>query len=62
MPKQTNTTARAIHDLLEMYVTEIKEYFKDGVPQDEWEDDILTKSEALLEEAQIILEETESSY
>jgi hypothetical protein len=62
MPKQTNTTARAIHSLLESYVAELREYFSDSAPLDEWEDDILTKSEALLEETQIMLEETESSY
>ena len=62
MPKATIKTARSLYDLIEEFNEDLVEYFKEDVPLENWEDDILTKVEELRKEASILIDETDSSY
>ena len=62
MPKATIKTARSLYDLIEEFNEDLAEYFKEDVPLENWEDDILTKVEELRKEASILIDETDSSY
>tara|TARA_R100000664_G_C2759082_1_gene148492 strand:+ start:1609 stop:1794 length:186 start_codon:yes stop_codon:yes gene_type:complete len=57
-----NKTAQDIHGLLEIFAEDIKSYFQSEVPYEDWEDDILTKTEELLEESSVLLGETKTTY
>ena len=62
MPKATTKTARSLYDLIEEFNEDLAEYFKEDVPLENWEDELLTKAEELRKEASILIDETDSSY
>jgi hypothetical protein len=50
------------YDLIEDFHKDLKEYFQEGEPPENWEDDILTKLDELQKEAHLLIETTHSSY